>query len=134
MDFVLGAMIDTHFSQRGRHGRLITCVAHHPQDVGLGIDEDTAFIMDDKMGRVIGAGAVTVVDSSKVSFTNLPEIENGDNLSLFGIKLHVLSHGCQFDVQASSPKIKNGHAVGRLAKIETDNDAYSEGYRAKNGH
>src|SRR5438045_2002934 len=41
MDFIIGTMIDTHFSQRGRYGRLITAVAHYPQDIGIGIDEDT---------------------------------------------------------------------------------------------
>ncbi|HEY1403369.1 MAG TPA: cyanophycinase, partial [Pyrinomonadaceae bacterium] len=42
MDFIMGTLIDTHFSQRGRHGRLITATAHYPQDMGIGIDEDTA--------------------------------------------------------------------------------------------
>ena len=45
MDFVVGAVIDTHFSQRGRHGRLIAAVAHYPQDLGLGLDEDTAIVV-----------------------------------------------------------------------------------------
>src|SRR5215212_3761181 len=46
MDFIRGVLIDTHFSQRGRMGRLMTAVAHYPQDMGLGIDENTALLVD----------------------------------------------------------------------------------------
>lgn len=46
MDFVRGVLIDTHFSQRGRMGRMMAAVAHYPQDIGLGIDEDTAILIE----------------------------------------------------------------------------------------
>ena len=45
-DLIIGCIIDTHFSQRGRHGRLLTAIAHFPQDIGFGIDESTAIIID----------------------------------------------------------------------------------------
>lgn len=61
MDFVVGAMIDTHFSQRGRHGRLLAAVAHYPQDLGLGIDENTALVIKNGDFEVIGEGSVSCV-------------------------------------------------------------------------
>src|SRR5690606_34418884 len=64
MDIIKGTIIDTHFSQRGRHGRLLTAVAHYPQVLGLGIDEGTALKVENGHFRVIGKGVVTVVDGS----------------------------------------------------------------------
>ena len=61
-DLIVGCMVDTHFSQRGRHGRLLTAVAHYPQDIGFGIDENTAVIVDKNQFKVIGEGSVTVID------------------------------------------------------------------------
>src|SRR4051812_14105325 len=53
MDFISGCVIDTHFSQRGRIGRLMTSVAHYPQDIGFGIDENTAMIVHNNEFEVI---------------------------------------------------------------------------------
>jgi cyanophycinase len=81
MDFLIGAVIDTHFSQRGRIGRLLTAVAHYPQDIGLGIDENTAMIVEGTEFEVIGEGAVTVVDAGDITYTNLPSIKDGDAMA-----------------------------------------------------
>jgi cyanophycinase len=103
MDFLLGAMIDTHFSQRGRIGRLLTAVAHYPQDLGFGIDENTAMVVEGDEIRVIGEGAVTVVDAGDITFTNLPDIGEGDSLALFDVRLHVLPEGHRFDLKKREP-------------------------------
>ncbi|PYS48496.1 MAG: cyanophycinase [Acidobacteria bacterium] len=103
MDFLTGAVIDTHFSQRGRIGRLLTAVAHYPQDVGIGIDENTAMIVHDTEFDVIGEGAVTVVDASDITYTNLPNIGDGDALALYNVKLHVLPAGHSFDLGNRCP-------------------------------
>jgi cyanophycinase len=103
MDFLIGAIIDTHFSQRGRMGRLLTSVAHFPQDLGLGIDENTALVITDHQFAVIGDGAVTVVDAGAISHTNLPYIKEGDVLALYDVKVHVLPAGCRFDLGNRRP-------------------------------
>jgi cyanophycinase len=105
MDFLTGAVIDTHFSQRGRIGRLLTAVAHYPQDVGIGIDENTAIIVKDTEFEVIGEGVVTVVDAGGITYTNLPNLSDGDALALYNVKLHVLSAGHHFDLGNRCPVI-----------------------------
>jgi len=103
LDLFLGCIVDTHFSQRGRHGRLLTAVAHYPQELGLGIDENTAMVVDKTEFRVVGEGAVTVIDASEMTYTNVPYVEKRQGLSLFNVKLHVLAEGARFDLAAREP-------------------------------
>lgn len=98
-DLIVGCMIDTHFSQRGRHGRLLTAVAHFPQDIGFGIDENTAMIVDKNQFKVIGEGAVTVIDAGAMTYTDIPYVKDGESIALADIKLHVLSDGHKFDLK-----------------------------------
>ena len=103
MDLVIGALIDTHFSQRGRFGRLLTAVAHYPQDMGIGIDEETALIVNKNEFEVAGKGAVTVIDGGAMTYTSLPYAEAGDGLSLYGVSVHVLAAGSRFDLANRRP-------------------------------
>lgn len=96
---IVGCMVDTHFSQRGRHGRLLTAVAHHPQDIGFGIDENTAIILSKNQFRVIGEGAVTVIDGGAMTYSDVPYVNSGDSISLADVKFHVLSDGHKFDLK-----------------------------------
>jgi cyanophycinase len=103
MDFLPYTMIDTHFSQRGRIGRLMNAVAHYPQDIGLGIDENTALVVSDGLLEVIGENSVTVVDAGAITYTNLPDLERDQPLTLHGVKVHVLSAGHRFDLKKRAP-------------------------------
>lgn len=121
MDFLVGAMIDTHFSQRGRIGRLLTAVSHYPQDLGFGVDENTAMIVEGREFRVVGEGAVTVVDAGAITFTNLPDIGENESLALFDVKLHVLPEGHRFDLEKRAPVVekrtkRNGHSKSSKQK------------------
>lgn len=98
-DLIVGCIIDTHFSQRGRHGRLLTAIAHYPQDLGFGVDEDTAMLIENGKFTVIGAGAVTVIDGGGTSFTDVPYVKRGQSITLADVKIHVLSDGYQFDLK-----------------------------------
>jgi len=89
MNFLQDTVIDTHFSQRGRIGRLITAVSHYPQDIGFGIDENTAMIVSNGVCEVIGENSITVVDAGAITYTNLPELERNDNLTLHNLVIHV---------------------------------------------
>jgi cyanophycinase len=105
-DFLMGAVIDTHFSQRGRHGRLISAVAHYPHALGLGIDEDTALVAKDGIFEVIGRGAVTVIDAGELTYTNVPDLRENEGLALYNIKLHVLTAGHRFNMHERQPVIE----------------------------
>jgi cyanophycinase len=106
VEFLLGGMIDTHFSQRGRHGRLLSAVAHYPHDLGIGIDENTALVVKDGVFEVIGEGAVTVIDAGELSYTNVPDLKEDEGLALYNVKLHVLPAGHRFDMNARQPVIE----------------------------
>lgn len=106
MDLIVGAVIDTHFSQRGRFGRLLTAVAHYPQDLGLGLDERTAMIVSGREFEVAGEGAVTVIDGGAITYTSLPYSGKGDSLSLYGVRVHVLAAGARFDLSKREPIVE----------------------------
>ena len=78
-------------------------VAHNPRVLGVGIDEDTAVIMEKGRMRVVGAGAVYVVDGASISHSNIAEAEPSNSLSLHGVTLHVLSHGDELDIRRRRP-------------------------------
>jgi cyanophycinase len=108
LGFIKNAVIDQHFAQRGRLGRLLGAITQNPRTLGIGIDENTAIILDDnERFEVVGAGAVYVLDGSKVSYSNLaePQEEMEKTMSVFDVKLHVLSAGNQFDLQARRPEV-----------------------------
>ncbi|WP_024613971.1 cyanophycinase [Clostridium sp. Ade.TY] len=97
-------IIDQHFIQRGRIGRLLTGVAENPEYLGIGIDEDTAIIIDErKVLKVIGNGAVYIIDGSKINHTNISEQCRDKPLSIFNVKLHVLIEGNKFDLIKKIP-------------------------------
>ena len=94
-----GVIIDQHFAERGRIGRLTAAVAQNPRILGVGIDENTAIICDaSHCFTVLGDGAVYVVDGADVTCTNLTEEQTDRTLSVFGVRLHILSQGDEFDM------------------------------------
>jgi cyanophycinase len=96
-------IVDQHFAERGRIGRLLGAVAQNPRILGLGIDEDSAILVQRGRFRVIGSGAVYVVDGSKVSFSNINEAEPDQPLCIYGVKLHVLNQSDRFDLKNRRP-------------------------------
>jgi cyanophycinase len=93
-------LIDQHFQQRHRLGRLLTAIMSFPHLLGVGVDEDTAAILtpDDQL-HVIGRGVVTIVDARHAQSQSVaPAKPNGNPLALSGVVLHALVHGGQFDL------------------------------------
>jgi cyanophycinase len=89
-------IIDQHFSQRRRLGRLMTAVALNPGLTGVGIDENTALeIHPDGAWQVIGAGGVTIVDSSRLEYSDIYAAKRHDPLTLRGMDVRVLLAGEQ---------------------------------------
>lgn len=96
-------IIDQHFAERGRIGRLLGAVAQNPRILGIGIDEDTAIVVDGGQFRVIGSGAVYVVDGADVTRSNVAEARRDEPLSMFGVRLHLLAAGNAFDLNRRKP-------------------------------
>ncbi|MES2493340.1 MAG: cyanophycinase [Pseudomonadota bacterium] len=103
LGLVRDVIIDQHFAERGRIGRLLGAVAQNPRLLGLGIDEDTAMIVTGTRFRVAGSGAVYVVDGSAVTHSNIAEASSERTLSMHGVHLHVLSSGDGFDLSTRRP-------------------------------
>ena len=97
-------IIDQHFTQRSRLNRLITAVCYNPRNLGIGIDEDTAVLIN-KAGdlEVLGTGTVTLVDGSDVPYTNIAEVGMTAPLSVFGLKLHILAPGFRYNIRTRKP-------------------------------
>jgi cyanophycinase len=94
-------LIDQHFRQRDRLGRLLSALAFNPFAVGIGLDEDTAaFIAPDNTVHVEGSGGITVVDASETSFSSMAEAEEDQPVCLLGLKLHVLTRGATFNLHS----------------------------------
>ncbi|MGJ8663024.1 MAG: cyanophycinase, partial [Marinicella sp.] len=92
-------IIDQHFRQRDRIGRLMTALSYNPFVSGIGIDEDTAaFIGPDGVFEVVGSGAITVVDPAELSHSSMHDARHRDCITLIGMKLHVLAAGGRYDI------------------------------------
>jgi cyanophycinase len=93
-------MIDQHFRQRDRLGRLLTALAYNPFAVGVGLDEDTAaFIDPQRVLTVVGTGALTIIDASELTHSSIAEVKEGKPVSLTNVRLHVLTEGGTFDLE-----------------------------------
>jgi len=114
MDLLSSTIIDTHFSERGRHGRLLTAIAHYPQDLGIGIDEGTAIFIRGNEFKVVGRGAVTIVDGSRMRHNNLPYRKDRETIGLCGVDIHVLPAGYKYNVEKRLPIIP---ALGKLVGV-----------------
>lgn len=103
-------IIDQHFRQRDRLGRLLTALAYNPFAIGIGLDENTAaFIGPDETLEVVGGGALTIVDPSELEFSSMAKVRKNDAVCLIGLRVHILDHGSTFNlhtrVAAAAPAI-----------------------------
>ena len=103
LGFLPGVLIDQHFEQRGRLRRLLAAIAQHPHELGLGIDEDAAAVVDGHTFEVFGTGSVTVVDAGGLTHTNLAEAERHELFAICGVRIHILPPGYRFDLQNRTP-------------------------------
>lgn len=93
-----GVVVDQHFDQRSRYGRLLSLVARSPSLLGLGIDEDTAAVITgERLLEVVGKGCVFVVDPARV-VTDAHLAEHGAPLLVSGAVVHTLPAGARFDL------------------------------------
>ncbi|MEO7478392.1 MAG: cyanophycinase [Lysobacteraceae bacterium] len=103
-------IIDQHFRQRDRLGRLVAALAYNPFAIGIGLDEDTAaFIAPDNTLEVEGSGAVTVVDAGGLEFSSMAEASQSQPVCLLGLKVHILVEGATFNLHTRTA------SAGKLA-------------------
>ena len=94
-------IIDQHFRERDRLGRLLTALAYNPFAIGIGLDEDTAaFIRPGDDLEVVGSGGITVIDPTHLSYSSMDRARRGDPVSLIDVKLHILVAGGRFDIES----------------------------------
>lgn len=92
-------IIDQHFRQRDRLGRLVAALAYNPFAIGIGLDEDTAaFIGPDNTLEVEGSGAVTVVDAGDLQFSSMAEVSQSQPVCLLGLTVHLLVAGATYNL------------------------------------
>ena len=102
------AIIDQHFRQRDRLGRLITALAYNPRPIGIGLDEDTAaFLAPGGLLEVVGSGAITVLDPAEVEYSSMDSAKPHDPVCVIGVRLHVLIGGATFNIETrrASPPV-----------------------------
>lgn len=124
LGLLAGVIIDQHFTQRNRFGRLLALVAANPAQLGVGIDEDTAAVITaDGRLSVRGRGVVTVVDGSQV-ITTAYTATGTQPLMMSDLRLHTLPRGAVFDLNArvlvSAPGLPDGFggtSVSNLADM-----------------
>lgn len=103
LGFVSSAIIDQHFSERRRLGRLLSALAQRPDMLGIGIDEDTALVIERGHSvEVIGRGAVTLIDGRQMR-SNFEDVDTSARLEMLGVRLHLLPAGHRYDVAPGEP-------------------------------
>jgi len=107
-----GVIIDTHFVQRGRIGRLFQAVVGNPKVLGIGLGEDTGLLIthNTKM-EAIGSGLVILVDGREIKDTNLTQVELGQPISINHLVTHVMSMNDTFDLTTFKMMIKSSQYV-----------------------
>ena len=107
-----GVIIDTHFVQRGRIGRLFQAVVGNPKVLGIGLGEDTGLLITNgKQMEAIGSGLVILVDGREIKDTNLTQIELGEPISINHLVTHVMSKNDTFDLDTFKMAIKSSQYV-----------------------
>src|SRR5688572_429297 len=119
-----GVIIDQHFTERGRFGRLMGAVAQNPKNLGIGIDEQTAIVVERGNGfYVLGSGAVYVIDGTEVTYSNIAEEDLKKTVSVYNVRIHMLSQGDRFDFINRAPRQMKGRAAEKLPEKEEEEAA-----------
>jgi cyanophycinase len=105
-------LIDQHFAERGRMSRLIGAVSQNPRVLGIGIDENTAMIVErDREFGVLGEGAVYVVDASRIRYSNIGDEDTHRTLTSINLIVHMLSQGDRFEIATRTPHPHPAHTM-----------------------
>jgi cyanophycinase len=121
LGLIADVIIDQHFMERGRFGRLVGAVAQNPKNLGIGIDEQTAVIVERGNGfYVLGSGGVYVIDGTGVTYSNVAEEDPNKTISIYNVRMHMLSQGDRFDLINRQPRQMKGRAAEKLPEKEEE--------------
>lgn len=120
LSFMPNAIVDQHFSQRHRLSRLLAALAQRPDLLGVGIDEDTALVIEPNISvEVVGRGSVTLVDPRRIR-SNFDTAEGGDKLEMLGLQVHLIPAGNRYALPNTpkhrKPPVPFWDALSLLAK------------------
>ncbi len=115
LGFVDDVIVDTHFVQRGRIGRLFQSVVTNPMVLGIGLGEDTGLLIKEgtKM-EAIGSGLVILVDGKQIKNTNLTDVSLGEPVSISNLIVHVMSQNDKYDLN-SGELVIHGESVKEIS-------------------
>ncbi len=123
LGLIQDVIIDTHFVQRGRIGRLFQTVVGNPRTIGIGLGEDTGLLITGN-GRMeaIGSGLVIIVDGRQIKDTNLTQVELGKPISINNLVVHVMSMYDTYDLNTHQMEIRNSqYSIPLMAEQDSDN-------------
>ena len=108
LGFINNVIIDTHFVQRGRIGRLLYACATNPINLGIGLGEDTGLLITEGNSmEAIGSGLIILVDATHMRDTNMTDVQIGEPVSIENLIVHVMAFGDHFDLKTK--KLTIGH-------------------------
>lgn len=124
LSLIQNVIIDTHFVQRGRIGRLFQVVVGNPRTMGIGLGEDTGLLItNNNQMEAIGSGLVILVDGRSIMDTNLTQVELGRPISINNLVVHVMSMYDTYNLQTHTLEIHNSQYSTLLdVPVETDDD------------
>lgn len=111
LGFIDGVIVDTHFVQRGRIGRLLYAAASNPGILGIGLGEDTGLYISDNKMEAIGSGMVILVDGRHMADTNLTDVDMGEPVSIKNMVVHVMCDGDTYDLSSNELAIHHPKVV-----------------------
>lgn len=119
LGFINNVIIDTHFVQRGRIGRLLYACGSNPINLGIGLGEDTGLLITGGYDmEAIGSGLIILVDGTHMRKTNMSDVEMGEPVSIENLIVHVMSIGDHFDLKTK--KLTIDHFKPVVPKIDAD--------------
>ncbi|MFI5451255.1 cyanophycinase [Pedobacter sp. UC225_61] len=111
LGFIDDVIVDTHFVQRGRIGRLLYATASNPGILGIGLGEDTGLYIQENTMEAIGSGMVILVDGRYMADTNLTDVEMGQPVSIKNMIVHVMCDGDIYDLKSHQLVIQHPKVV-----------------------
>ncbi len=114
LGLINNVIVDTHFVQRGRIGRLLYACASNPINLGIGLGEDTGLLITNGNDmEAIGSGLVMLVDATHMKDTNITDVEMGSPVSIENLIVHVMSFGDHYDLKNKKLTIHRQNVVSK---------------------
>lgn len=120
LGLIENVVVDTHFVQRGRIGRLFQAVVNNPRTLGIGLGEDTGLFIHNEVMTAFGSGLVILVDGREIKDSNLTNVEIGDPISIDHLVVHVMSMYDHYDLKTRQLSIVNSHYTPHITGDENE--------------